>query len=261
MILPATYQNGFAPRDGQPLYPSLWRGCVGAWAPCLGPTGLTLRDWSGFGNHGTLTNLTAANCWQISEGRYSASLASASTNRILCQKPVLSGTGNFTIAAFVNPLSLTGTINEFYIAGNYGVANLTGVEFYGFNGKLGCYVSSGATFFSTATLATGVLSHVAATRLNGTINLYINGVFDSSATRAGSIGTSLDWCIGNGPDYTAGYGGKIDSVFTCDRALSDLEIRRLASRRGIAYEMAPRRRSSVQVTTNRRRRIIIGGNR
>lgn len=56
MILPGRYANGFAPRDGQPLYPELWKGCVGAWNPGLGVTGLTLRDQSGFGRHGTLTN-------------------------------------------------------------------------------------------------------------------------------------------------------------------------------------------------------------
>ena len=70
MILPASYSNGFAPRDGQPLYPELWRGCVGAWCPSLGPTGLTLRDWSGFGNHGTLTNMDPGTDWVLSGGRY-----------------------------------------------------------------------------------------------------------------------------------------------------------------------------------------------
>jgi hypothetical protein len=52
-----TYQSGFyAPGRGTAKYPELWDGCVGAWNPGLGNTGLSLRDWSGNGNHGTLNN-------------------------------------------------------------------------------------------------------------------------------------------------------------------------------------------------------------
>lgn len=36
-----------------------WKGCVGAWSPMLGRQGNTLYDWSGYGNHGTLTNMDA----------------------------------------------------------------------------------------------------------------------------------------------------------------------------------------------------------
>jgi hypothetical protein len=63
MILPGTYANGFAPRDGQAIWPELWRGCVGAWNPGLGPTGLRLYDWSPYRNHGTLTNMDAGTDW------------------------------------------------------------------------------------------------------------------------------------------------------------------------------------------------------
>jgi hypothetical protein len=37
-----TYQSGFyAPGRGTAKYPELWRGCVGAWNPGLGNTGLS----------------------------------------------------------------------------------------------------------------------------------------------------------------------------------------------------------------------------
>lgn len=263
-MLRGSYYNGFAPRDGMPLYPSLWTGCVGSWEPGLGTSGLVLRDWCGLKNHADFQNLTAANGWTLSQGRYAASLAASSTNRILCTAPVLSGTGDFTISAWVNPISLSGTINEFYIAGNYGASNTTGVEINGYNGKFGCYCSSGATFFSTATLSTGVWTHVAATRQAGTISLYLNGVFDSSATRSGSIGTSRNWCIGNGPDYTAGHGGLIDSVMAHTRALNPNEIAMLARRRGIAYDMMPMpmlysEQAGFQAAWALRQTLILGG--
>ena len=38
-------------------------GLVGAWCPSLGPSGYTLLDRSGRGNHGTLTNMDAGSDW------------------------------------------------------------------------------------------------------------------------------------------------------------------------------------------------------
>ena len=57
-----------------PLYPELWRGCVGAWSPSLGPTGVTLRDWSGYARHFALTNMDAGTDWVASGGRYALDL-------------------------------------------------------------------------------------------------------------------------------------------------------------------------------------------
>ena len=42
---------------------NLLTGLVGAWCPSLGPSGYTLLDRSGRGNHGTLTNMDAASDW------------------------------------------------------------------------------------------------------------------------------------------------------------------------------------------------------
>ena len=51
-------------------YPELWQGLVGAWSPCLSPRGGTvLRDLSGRGNHGTLTNMDPETDWVFSGGR------------------------------------------------------------------------------------------------------------------------------------------------------------------------------------------------
>ena len=69
-----TYQSGFyAPGRGTALHPELWRGCVGAWNPGLGNTGLSLRDWSGNQNNGTLTNFAltgSTSNWVPSKGGY-----------------------------------------------------------------------------------------------------------------------------------------------------------------------------------------------
>jgi len=62
-----SYANGFAPRDGPSANPNLLDGLVGAWIPAFGPTGGTLFDVSGRGNHGTLTNMDAATDWVMTE--------------------------------------------------------------------------------------------------------------------------------------------------------------------------------------------------
>jgi hypothetical protein len=48
-------------------YPDLWSGCIGAWCPALGPTGLRLADNSGLGKHGTLRNMEPDD-WIIQKG-------------------------------------------------------------------------------------------------------------------------------------------------------------------------------------------------
>ncbi len=58
-----SWKQGFARYGHQSANPGLWKGLVGLWVPGLGPTGLTLRDVSGFGNHGALTNMDPATDW------------------------------------------------------------------------------------------------------------------------------------------------------------------------------------------------------
>jgi hypothetical protein len=62
-LLKPSYATGYAKNASQSAHPNLWDGLVGAWMPSLGVTGETLRDVSGNGNHGTLTNMDAATDW------------------------------------------------------------------------------------------------------------------------------------------------------------------------------------------------------
>ena len=156
----------------------------------------------------------------------------------------MSGTGDFTISAWINPISVSGTTSEFYIAGNYGSGNLTGVEFYGYNGKLNVYVTS-TSVASTSTLTAGVYTFVTATRKGGAITLYQSGLADATGTLSGSIGSARNWAIGNGPDYTAGHGGRIDDQGVWNRALTAPEVWQLyqSGRGGLGRLLTPQRRS------------------
>ena len=67
MNINPSYGVGFARNAAQSEYPELWRGLVGLWSPSLGPTGLTLYDWSGNKNRGALTNMDASTDWVVGE--------------------------------------------------------------------------------------------------------------------------------------------------------------------------------------------------
>jgi hypothetical protein len=109
------------------------------------------------------------------------------------------------------------------------------------------------------------LYHVAGIADGVNLRIFVNGRQVNSAASAvlPRAGTSHTLNIGaeSPSDVNRQNLGWSHDTAVYNRALSAQEIRLLATRRGIAYEMAPRRRSSAQVTTNRRRRIIIGGNR
>jgi hypothetical protein len=256
MILPASYANGFAPRDGHPLYPELWRGCVGAWAPCLGPTGLTLRDWSGRANHGTLSS---ASYWSPVAGRYALALNGAATS-ISCGTPAgLTGNVEVYLSAWCLPLSSsslqivcgkytnTASTQELWIEYGRGGANLFRA------------VSGGNLVAASSACPAGSSYHVCLIRTGAagawTYTFVINGRVDTSGTTAVNPSGDGTFTISN---VGLPFSGAVDDV-RCGGRMSVNTAMQITSRRGIAYELAPRRRSLVQVAGfNRRRRLLLG---
>lgn len=246
MILPGSYANGFAPRDGQPLYPELWRGCVGAWAPCLGPTGLTLRDWSRYENHGTLTNMSIAACWAPSSGKTSM-LFDGSNDYVQTSLTAIGATHTFSCWFNASSLATTQVVLEKF-SGSTVEDNifLQGTS-------LSSYRSG---FYSTFTLSSGVWYHAVLTATATTMQHWLNGVAAAPATQAYSA-TAGPVVIGS-RSGTFSFGGSVDDVLIYNRILSASEIALLSRRRGIAYELVPRRRASSAVSFNRRRRLLVG---
>jgi hypothetical protein len=269
MILPGTYQNGFAPRDGEPLFPELWRGCVGAWNPGLGPSGLTLRDWSPYKNHGTLTNMDAGTDWVASQGRYALDFdgvndfvgISGVTYPATTSDPfsiVVWGTGRFHVSRWrrlvsdgwilVDPQTsgvgkiLFGRVNSIG-AGRYTIAN-----------------SDHDITLPYCVVCTDDGSNTLAGQLQ-----YFNGRLITSRTIVANQNSTPDAAAQmrlGATDGTPAYNAstKTDVMFY-NRALSPNEIRLLASRRGIAYEMAPPGWTQSQIAAYRARYYsqLIGG--
>ncbi len=254
MSIIGSYQNGFAPRDGQPLYPELWRGCVGAWAPCLGPTGLTLRDWSGYANHGTLNNMDPGSDWLVSAGGYA--LDFDGTNdfvQIDGTRVYAADAQPFSISVWAFVRSLTGNVYTKLVmlradsssAFEFGVSS--DVSYLGL--LSGSATSWGRCKSDTSTaLTTGSWRHFGITYNGATRSLvtsfqfYLDGAAinttGANAFSPTTNSTTLAYNVANNR-----LNGQLREVIVYNRALSANEWRLLASRCGIAYDLAPRKRT------------------
>lgn len=262
MILPGSYANGFAPRDGQPLYPGLWQGCVGAWAPCLGPTGLTLRDWSGNANHGTLTR---GPTFRSQGERYALNFDGSDDTVEMTAKNHPTGAAARTFSAWFRVTD--NSVSRYIFGSGIDAGSQAFSVRVGAGGSQGqIYLYTNGTDASTATglFANSVWNHVAIAYLAPTMLLYINGkstawASGGTATLAtGAANACLGFYIAGGAGGSGSHIGQIDDVRIYNRVISEKEIRALASRRGIAYEIAARRRSFSAVQFNRRRRLLVG---
>ena len=257
MTVPASYSNGFAPRDGSPLYPELWKGCVGAWNPGLGPSGLTLRDWSGFSNHGTLTNMDPGTDWVASQGR--AALDFDGTNDYVITNS-WSGVDLAKPFSFFGRVRLRSTSDYAFSLLSQGNPSAGGIVVTNVFGKLMVIVnfihwSGGSTFLATnKTYSIAVVRDTIGHPSTGHPLIYLDGAYDNQTLGGGTGYSSTDNTsqlkIGYNATHATYNNGTITDVMAYNRCLSAQEIRLLAARPGIAYELAPRRRSRVAVITS-----------
>ena len=196
------YNRALSPQEVSDLYH--WApGPVAYWNMEEG-SGTTANDTSGNGYTGTITGST----W--TSGKIGKALNFSDTNdKVQMASPVISGTGDFTLEAWINR-SATGSVDS--VISNYGGSPCaSGIEFYIAGDKTITYVGSGVT--GATTISANTWYHVATTRSNGLVKIYVNGKEDASGTLAGSIGASCNLAIGNGPNYTSEkFEGKIDQA-------------------------------------------------
>ena len=238
-------------------YPGLWRGCVGAFNPGLGPTGLSLRDWSGRGNHGTLE--TSA-MWGVD--RQSALVTTATTQFTTLPLSVLpSGSNSRSVSMWVR---CTENARRGFI-GNRPLSASNGWFFGELNSTTIWIAVIGVVGSVTATVPSLLnrVAHVGMTHdaTSNAVVLYCDGAPAITATHGvGTQSTAAATYLGReqqneSPETLVG------SILECEtwsRVLSAAEMRILGRRPGIIYEMAPRRRSSSAVQFNRRRRLLLG---
>jgi hypothetical protein len=275
--LPGSYQQGFAPRDFEPRFPELWRGCVLALAPCLGPTGTVVRDWGGCKKDATLNNMTPDSDWVASQGRFA--LDTDGVNDFLSVVPPISSTAILTVSgwwfqsAFNNSdhLLMEHTTNSNTIGNNsfvIGPNSSAGVFSVVITGPGTTGVQQGYNVRNYARPTANQWNHfsVILNRNLGTaasaIRLFLNGV-EQTSTGSFTQG-NVSGNFANSTTYICSRAGtslflaaQVDDMIFHNRGLSPQEIRLLAMRRGVAYEpRIPSYPKSQQ--PNRRRRLLTG---
>ena len=226
-----SYENGFAPRDGEPLYPNLFKGLVGAWCPSMGVTGNTLRDLSGRNNHGTLTNMDPATDWVIDNGQYALDFDGSNDYISFSNSEVGKFyQDNFTVSVWVCSTDSSGYE---VIIGRDNLNNRSWVIGYGGSGANFQFFDFVSTkhCFSTVDPISNKWYLVTVTRQSFDISIYIDGSLNSSTvqsqvtnynqnaeTRFGSRGYT---------GFEQWFNGQISEVLLYSRALSPNEIKQL----------------------------------
>ena len=262
-----SYAQGFARGPGEAANPELWDGLVGAWMPSLGPSGSTLMDISGRGNHGTLTNMDPATDWVPGPNGYALdfdgtndfiNIGVSSWGASIARGVTVSGrvrmTGALAQRGWFGGF-LAGANTSLFVEFNANSAN--GTE----EGGIRAYVGNGAG----STLAGGVnidsgisdggwhFLSVAFHSSSAIISVYLDGrlqpfVYSNTNTITSTIAFAQDNYIGalnvNGTAAEP-FSGEIDSLSIHNRALSPSEILHLyedpmalVRRRGVPFAVS-----------------------
>ena len=240
-------------------YPELWDGVVGAWAPCLGPTGSRLHDMSRRSNWGTLTNMDNATDWVVSNGQYALRFDGTAKRVAMLDLPSNVFSLGFTMSCWVRNLT---------------TPNFDGSPFS--HGETMIWINGGKAIAywngiraTSATTVTSVASWAMLTiRWTGSVaEVYYNGRIDgSNATAIAPVSVPNIFFIGMyAVSPLRNVAGDIDDCAIWNRALSPNQIRQLCQLgRGGMYQR--RRRSRIyipqagfQAAWARRQSQIIGG--
>jgi hypothetical protein len=211
--------------------------------------------------------MTPGTSWVSSNGRYA--LDFDGTNDFGDLAPVsLSANPEIAIYARFKTRSNT-TGQSLFLTGNEGIELQAIGLAIGAHGEGSCSIEFAGN--NPYAVSSGILSNtehvIVAQKSSGQISttsqIWIDGNLKTAAAGA-STGT---------PNYTATratiaqfgqsanglqLNGTIIEIRVFNRLLNQQEIRIIGSRPGIAYELAPRRRSSSAVQFNRRRRLLLG---
>lgn len=243
-------------------FPHLWRGVVGAWAPCLGPSGTRLHDHSGRANWGTLTNMDAATDWVVDGGQYALNFDGVNDFVEIADSPVLSAVMPITLCFWCNPTTLppASNANRMFLVTKGAAANYewdaTINWFNGFFGKFTFYYATlnGASYYGQATATSAVAGQwqfvaFIQSSFSSFPNAYYNGKLDNGGTFSAGSGSAGDGTapvrIGaRGDNAELEYAGRMSDIVLYNRVLSANEIAELYQiGRGGMYTPRRRRRA------------------
>lgn len=177
---------------------NILQGLVGAWCPSLGPSGYTLLDRSGRGNHGALTNMDAGSDWLGSPGGWVLDF-DGSNDFVNIPRPrqiTATGVTQYTVSYWVKLRTGYGaTLRCNFVSGIvvYSATNLSG----------GIQMATGGTYpiYSATKLTAGSWAHCVIVFNDKNVSLYLDGRLDGTGTSANLPN------FGNDIFRFGGYGG------------------------------------------------------
>jgi hypothetical protein len=217
------------PRPGcfiDPVHP-LSRGLVGCWLFNEG-AGSRLTDYSGYGNHGVLTNMQPSNDWIGSLHGGSLDFDGTDDAVVVGDRASLDfGRVNFSIAAWINPRSVGENAAGRIVDNENGAGN--GYGFYLSFGNELRFFSSGGAVEVAATSGNAITlnswQHVVVV-FNGANAFFYNNsrlIASPSITQVPGV-SSVSFVIGNRVTGDRTFDGWIDDVRVYDRLLTSFEI-------------------------------------
>jgi hypothetical protein len=241
-IVTPGFKSGFySPRrGGVPKYPALWNGCIGAWCPSLGQTGLSLIDSSLKRNHGTLTLMDPATDWVASDGKIALDLDGVN-DTVVIPAIQISNSGPLTMVAWLNRRS--SNASNYHIAFTIGDGTGARTIWIGNHittGYYGCSHGEGASDLQSTTVGGTGWHCLAITKAGTAFTGYLDGKSIGQYSTANTLATT-NITIGNYGVGSFYFDGFIDDYRVYNRALSASELRLLSIRRGIAYELSTKR--------------------
>ena len=251
-------------------YASLKQGLVGAWIPSISGSGLLLPDLSMRGNNGVLTNMDASDWVASGTGR---ALDFDGVNDVAVASPIGTSYSQMSAFCWVRVPSSIGTdaqvFSQYNTTDNQRAWQI-GVRSTG----LGLQViiaadgtsSAVKVYESTLSVFDTTWRHMGFVFSNNSLRLFANGselsvtaLTDNTVNAIANLGAKI---VVGGRQAGAGYAtfaaAQIDDVRLYSRALTEAEIRLLASKRGIGLQPSPTRFIAKEKKTGLRRLLLTG---
>jgi len=243
-------------------YASLKHGLVGCWIPSVSGSGFLLPDLSGRGNNGVLTNM-ASDDWVSSQ--YGRALDFDGVDDFVPTTAPGVTTVNRSVSVWFRS-SVNLSNGQYATLVRMGTATSfpadIGKDFqvlFGTDANFGTN-AIGISQYGDAVAATGFNDgrwHHGYFEAKGSVySIYLDGVFRTSKTMTTNATAGT---ISIGREYSFSFLGQLDDIRIYNRALSESEIRLLASRPGIGLRQDRDRQTFYQFPSGSRRRLLLTG--
>lgn len=230
LIVPSWYNGQFARYGSESEASHLREGLVAAWLSFLGPTGGTLHDMSGRGNHGVLTNMDVGTDWFATVDRWGNTIYALDFDGINDTIITALDLGSFSAITFSCWLKWGGKTGIQRIMHDGGGVYTSIYLATGAVTRIYFGTAGWANNFAVASAVENIPTdwfHVAGVYLGSSYaRIYVNGVLideDTTDIDASSANPGLDFSIA----YNGDFDGEISMALIHNRALTTGEIQEL----------------------------------